>query len=98
MEEAVDYVVKQGEGLMSDKIRIMVPDLLKERNLTPGDLMYGTRLAPGTAYTLADAEKTKKMTAISFDVLQKLCKFFDVGPGDILKLVDDTSEAQQEGD
>lgn len=67
------------------KILIKVPQLLKERGLGPMDLMYGARIAPGTAYTLADEEKSQRMTAMSFDVLGKLCHFFSVGIADILE-------------
>lgn len=67
-------------------IRVRVPQLLKERNLTPIDLMYGARIAQGTAYKLANEEAIKLMGGISFDVLVKLCNFFGVGVEDILEI------------
>lgn len=91
MEDKAQYLVAMAEELMT--IHIMVPQLLKERGLSPGDLMYGARLSPKTAYVLVDEEKCKNLTSISFDVLTRLCQFFNVEPGDILKL----EEKQQEG-
>ena len=70
---------------MKGAIRFKLPQLLRERGLTASDLMYGARLAPGTAYRLAkgDAE------AISFDVLVALCNFLSVGVDDLLEYVPD---------
>lgn len=62
---------------------LRVPELLKERQLSIQELMWGARLSQGTAYHLAkgDAER------ISFDILASLCDFFKVDPGEILKYV-----------
>ena len=62
---------------------LRVPELLKQRNLTTIDMMYGARISQGTAYHLArgDAER------ISFDVLAALCEYFDVKPGDLLEYI-----------
>lgn len=64
-------------------IRVLVPGLLEERGLTGIDLMYGARLAPATAYRLADG----KAQRMSFDVLISLCNFFEVGVDGILEFV-----------
>lgn len=67
---------------------LRVPELLKERNISTQELMWGARLSQGTAYHLArgDAER------ISFDILASLCAFFEVDPGDLLKYVPDTDK------
>lgn len=88
MEEPGTYITTAEfaqEEPMSGKIRVMVPQLMRDRGISPMDLLYGARLAPGTAYTLADDERSQDLTSMSFDVLVKLCKFFDVGVSDILK-------------
>lgn len=76
-----NQAVIQEVSQMSGTIIIKVPELLKERKQSTMDLMYGARLAPGTAYRLADG----KADAITFDVLSSLCQFFDVGVGEILE-------------
>ena len=95
MEEQAIYTTTDfvQEDLMSGKIRVMVPQLMRERKITPMNLLYGARLAPGTAYTLADEERSQGLTSMSFDVLVKLCKFFDVGVSDILKYDRDNPES-----
>jgi len=62
-------------------VRLIVPDILKQRGLSTLDMMYGARISQGTAYHLArgDAER------ISFNVLKKLCMYFNLEPGDLLK-------------
>lgn len=70
---------------MSGTIRVKVPDLLEKRNLSTPDLMFGARLAAATAYRLADGEAER----ISFDVLSRLCAFFEVGVDEILEYVPD---------
>lgn len=86
MEVIPQYLINGTEDLMSGKIRVMVPQLMQERGIQPMELIYGAKLAPGTAYTLSNPEKSEKMTAISFDVLVRLCQFFEVKPGDILRM------------
>ena len=70
---------------MKGAIRFKLPKLLRERGLTASDLMYGARLAPGTAYRLAKGNAE----AISFDVLVALCNFLSVGVDDLLEYVPD---------
>lgn len=94
MEIVAQYVTNphETEDTMSAKIRVMVPQLMQERGIRPMDLIYGARIAPGTAYTLSDVEKSQKMTAISFDVLTRLCLFFKVTPNEILKFDEENQE------
>lgn len=70
---------------MTETIRVCVPQILRERGLTANDLMYGARLAPGTAYKLASEEEVSDLTGISFDVLLRVCKYLNVGISDVLK-------------
>ena len=73
------------EVMIKGKIVNNIPSLLKERDLSVRDLMFGARLAAGTAYDLADPEKETK--AIYFEVLARLCDFFEVGVGEIFEYV-----------
>ena len=90
MEVRPIYFVNALEETMSGKIRVMVPELMRARGIRPMDLIYGARIAPGTAYTLSDDEKSQKMTGITFDVLAKLCAFFGVGAGEIIRFEEET--------
>ena len=55
-------------------IKVKVPELLKERGLNATDLMRKANIAYATAYRLSKG----KGTAISFDVLDALCTFFEI--------------------
>ena len=78
---------------MSSKIRVMVPKLMKERNLEPMDLFRKGGVGLGTAYTLADEEKSQKLSGMSFDVLAKLCDFLGVNVSDILVYTSDNGDS-----
>jgi DNA-binding Xre family transcriptional regulator len=62
-------------------IKVKVPELLKERDLNATDLMRKANIAYATAYRLSKEQGT----AISFDVLDSLCRFFDVPVKGILE-------------
>jgi DNA-binding Xre family transcriptional regulator len=62
-------------------IKVKVPKLLKDRGLNATDLMRKANIAYATAYRLSKGQGT----AISFDVLDALCKFFDVPVDEILE-------------
>ena len=62
-------------------IKIKVPELLKQRNLNATDLMRKANIAYATAFRLSKG----KGTAISFDVLDALCGFFEVPVEEILE-------------
>jgi DNA-binding Xre family transcriptional regulator len=64
-------------------IKVKVPELLKQRGLNATDLMRKANIAYATAYRLSKGEGT----AISFDVLDALCEFFQVKVEDILEFV-----------
>ena len=69
-------------------IKIMVPELLKDRGWNPMDLVRRASLAPGTAYRLANGEAG----AITLDMLGRLCDVFDIGIGELLILDTDKSK------
>jgi len=54
---------------------------MKERGLNATDLMRKANIAYATAYRLSKGEGT----AISFDVLEALCEFFEVPVEHILE-------------
>jgi DNA-binding Xre family transcriptional regulator len=62
-------------------IKVKVPELLEQRGINATDLSRKTNIAYATAYRLAKG----KGTAISFDVLDVLCKFFEVPVEKILE-------------
>ena len=67
-------------------IRVKVPELLEKYGKTPTDLMRHANIAYATAHKLATGKVT---TGIRWDVLEKLCIFFDCEVGDILEYVQD---------
>ena len=71
-------------------IQLLVPRLLKERGFTTLDMMYGARLSQGTAYHLASGEAK----GITFDVLGRLCGFFDCQPNDLFEFVPDETPGE----
>jgi DNA-binding Xre family transcriptional regulator len=77
---------------MARNIKIRVPGLLRERNITPYRLMKDCKIAPGTAYRLANEEKNDEITGMSFDMLASLCQFFGVGVGEILEFTPDDKQ------
>jgi DNA-binding Xre family transcriptional regulator len=81
--EKLDSIQEKEIDLMVGTVRVKVPDLLAQRNMSTPDLMFGARLAAATAYRLADGDAER----ISFDVLARLCAFFNVGIGEILEYV-----------
>lgn len=86
MEKQAEYKTKNKGNII-----VKVPRLLHQRDLSRADLMYGARLAPATAYRLADGDAE----AMTFDVLISLCNFFNVGVGDILEFVQDEAITQK---
>lgn len=72
----------------SGKMKIMVPELLAEREWKPFDLVRKAGIAQGTAYRLANGEAE----AITMDVLDRLCDVFGVEVGDIIVRVIEEEE------
>ena len=62
-------------------IKVKVPELLKERGLNATDLMRKANIAYATAYRLSKGQGT----AISFNVLDALCNFFELPVEKILE-------------
>jgi DNA-binding Xre family transcriptional regulator len=66
-------------------IKIKIPELLEQNNLNATDLMRKGNIAYGTALRLSKGEGGR----ISFDVLENLCKLFNVSVEEILEYVPD---------
>ena len=64
-------------------IKLKVPELLAKHNMNATDLMRRGNIAYVTALRLSKGQAT----AISFEVLEGLCKLFDVGVSDVLEYV-----------
>ena len=64
-------------------IKIKVPELLKKKELNATDLMRKGNIAYGTALRLSKGEGD----GITFEVLESLCKLFEVKVEDILEYV-----------
>ena len=66
-------------------IKVKVPELMKKTGITPTDMMRDGRIAYGTALRLSKGTAT----GITFDVLEALCRLFDVQVKDILEYIPD---------
>jgi putative transcriptional regulator len=66
-------------------IKAKIPDLLKKNGMNATDLMRKANIAYVTALRLSKGEAQ----AISFEVLESLCKLFDAKVEDILEYVPD---------
>ena len=66
-------------------IKIKVPELMHKKGLNVTDLMRQANIAYPTALRLSRAEGN----AITFDVLESLCKLFDAQVKDILEYLPD---------
>ena len=62
-------------------IKVKVPELLAKHNMNATDLMRRGNIAYVTALRLSKGQGT----AISFEILESLCKLFDVGVSDVLE-------------
>lgn len=66
-------------------IKVKVPELMKEKGYNATDLMRKADIAYGTALRLSKGEAD----AMSFVVLESLCKLFDVRVEDVIEFVPD---------
>lgn len=64
-------------------IRWTIPDLLEKKGWTAYRLAQETGLTIPAAYRLAKGEVIQRIDA---DTLEKLCRVFEVEPGEILEL------------
>lgn len=64
-------------------IKVKIPNLMKKKGMNATDLMRRANIAYVTALRLSKGEAQ----AISFDVLEALCKLFEVKVEDILEYV-----------
>lgn len=72
-------------------IKIKVPDLLKTHRMNATDLMRKANIAYATALRLSKGQAT----AISFEVLDSLCRLFDVGIDEVLEYVNECEPQKQ---
>ena len=66
-------------------IKVKVPELLKKHELNATDLMRQANVSYATAHKLSKGNGK----GISFQVLNSLCKLFNVPVGEILEFVPD---------
>lgn len=64
-------------------IKVKVPELLKQKGWNATDLMRKGNIAYATALRLSKGQAE----AISFEVLESLCKLFEVRVEDVLEFV-----------
>lgn len=62
-------------------IKVKVPELMKSKGYNATDLMRHANIAYGTALRLSKGEAD----AMSFEVLESLCKLFEVRVEDVLE-------------
>ena len=66
-------------------IKVKVPELMQKKDWNVSDLMRKANVAYKTAHRLSKGEGD----SISFEVLNSLCKIFDVQVKDVLEYVPD---------
>lgn len=66
-------------------IKINLPVLLAQRGLKVADIDRDLDISRSTLYRLYNNDVIK----IDIDAIDKLCKYLDCGPGDIILYVDD---------
>ena len=66
-------------------IKVKVPELMRKNGLNVTDLMRQTNISYPTALRLSKGEGN----AITYEILEALCKMFDVEVKDILEYVPD---------
>lgn len=74
-------------------VRLRVPELLRERNLKPYDLITGAGFSPNASYRLASG----KFERITAETIDRLCDYFDVVPGDLFERTPDASAKRRPG-
>ena len=82
------------ESKMVSGIRFRIPEILFERGITdPVQLAAGANIAYGTAYTLVrKREKASQQRRIDLDILENLCRFLEIAPGEALEWVESVAE------
>lgn len=69
-------------------IKVKIPDLLKKNKMNATDLMRKANIAYITALRLSKGDAQ----AITFEVLESLCKLFDAKVEDILEYIPDSKK------
>ncbi len=71
-------------GMLSRMVKIKVKELLKNENKSLYWLQKETNISYNALLKIRDSD----VTAMSFDVLEKLCKTFNCTPNDLLEVSD----------
>ena len=66
---------------MPGTVRIKIHEFMERRGMNASDLMHACHLAYGTASRLTKGEAE----SISFEVIAKLCDYFECSPGDLFE-------------
>jgi putative transcriptional regulator len=69
-------------------IKVKVPDLMKQKGYNVSDLMRKANIAYKTAHRLSKGEGD----SISFEVLESLCKLFEVRVEDVIEYIPDAGQ------
>jgi putative transcriptional regulator len=64
-------------------IIVKIPELLKKHGMNATDLMRKGEIAYATALRLSKGEAS----GISFDVLESICRLFDVNVSDVIEYI-----------
>ena len=86
----------QSEIMVRSKLRVLIAsENLKRAQsglpaLTQQEVAENTRIAPSVVNGLV----TNRSKRVDFETLNKLCKFFDVQPGDILEYTPDEPQSE----
>ena len=70
-------------------IKVVVWKVMKDQGKSPSDLMYGARLAQGTAYKFANEDGSEEMQQLDVEVAERIMNYLNVGIADILEVVED---------
>lgn len=69
-------------------IKVKIPELMAQQKMNATELMRKGNIAYATALRLSKGSAN----AISFDVLESLCKLFDVGVDQVLEYVPENGD------
>jgi DNA-binding Xre family transcriptional regulator len=72
-------------------IKLKVDELLRKKNMNATELMRDGKISYVTALKLSKG----KQTAISFEVLNSLCKLFNVGVSEVLEYIPEEPETKR---
>lgn len=74
---------------MAKQLKIKVPEILEDKNMSVDDLRWGARLALNTAKRWADKEEAAQIEQLDKETLINIAEFLDADISDLLEIVDD---------